>query len=90
MYKCPKCSSGSTYKERINGMDTGDRVCKDCGYITSANSFKNNDRVIGSTAGAAILGASLGGPIGLIIGGILGAWVGSEVDKSKDRDDENG
>ena len=40
MYKCPKCNSKNTYKEKILGQDTGDRVCKDCGHITSAASFR--------------------------------------------------
>lgn len=42
-----------------------------------------SNRVIGSTAGAAILGASLGGPIGMIIGGVLGALVGKSVDEGE-------
>ncbi|MUK91903.1 hypothetical protein GNP80_05565 [Aliivibrio fischeri] len=40
MYKCPKCKSPNTYKEKIMGSDTGDRVCKDCGHTTSAVSFR--------------------------------------------------
>ncbi|MGF1836793.1 TFIIB-type zinc ribbon-containing protein [Photobacterium sanguinicancri] len=92
MYKCPKCSSKNTSKERINGSDTGDRICKDCGHITSSNSFKqsNNDRVIGATTGGAILGASLGGPFGLLLGGVIGALMGSAVTESKDEDSDNG
>ncbi|WP_218420058.1 TFIIB-type zinc ribbon-containing protein [Alteromonas lipotrueae] len=39
-YICPKCGSEDTYKERVNGADSGDRICKSCGYTTSANSFK--------------------------------------------------
>lgn len=42
MYQCPKskCKSKNTYKEKILGQDTGDRVCNDCGYITSSASFR--------------------------------------------------
>ncbi|CAM4420604.1 HNH endonuclease signature motif containing protein [Pseudoalteromonas maricaloris] len=39
-----------------------------------------SNRVIGSTAGAAILGASLGGPVGMILGGVFGALLGKSVD----------
>ncbi|OHY89562.1 hypothetical protein BI375_23490 [Vibrio rotiferianus] len=85
MYKCPKCSSEDTYKEKINGMDTGDRVCRSCGHITSASSFKkNSDRAVGAATGGAILGASLGGPVGLVVGGLLGAWLGNVVDENKE------
>ena len=44
MYTCPKCSSTDTYKERINGSDTGDRICKICEYTTSAVSFKEKGK----------------------------------------------
>ena len=84
MYKCPKCSSENTHKERINGADTGDRVCQKCGYTTTANSFKNNDRVVGSATGGAILGASIGGPFGALIGGVIGGLIGNAVDESKE------
>lgn len=47
-----------------------------------ANSQISN-RVIGSTAGAAILGASLGGPAGMVIGGIIGALLGKSVDEGE-------
>ena len=43
MYQCPKCKSTETYKEKIMGADTGDRVCKICDYTTSANSFKTDN-----------------------------------------------
>lgn len=29
--RCPDCGSSSVYKERINGAQTGDWVCADCG-----------------------------------------------------------
>ncbi len=31
---CPKCASGHVVKERseFGGQDTGDYLCKDCGY----------------------------------------------------------
>lgn len=40
MYTCPKCKSTDTYKEKINGSDTGDRICNSCKYTTSAISFR--------------------------------------------------
>lgn len=45
MYQCPKseCKSTDTYKEKIMGNDTGDRICKKCGYTTSANSFRKEN-----------------------------------------------
>ena len=43
IYKCPKCSSKSTSKDKVfAGNDSGDRVCNDCGYISTANQFKVN------------------------------------------------
>jgi hypothetical protein len=44
MYTCPKCSSTDTYKERINGSDTGDRICESFEYTTSAVSFGEKDK----------------------------------------------
>ena len=41
------------------------------------------NRVIGATAGAAILGASLAGPVGMIVGGLLGALIGKSVDEGE-------
>ncbi|EKO3444223.1 Eag protein [Vibrio fluvialis] len=45
MYKCPKCGSHDTYKEKIMGQDTGDRVCQECNHITSAASFRVKEEV---------------------------------------------
>ncbi len=45
MYKCPKCSSKSTSKEKVfAGNDSGDRVCNECGHIAPANQFKVKDK----------------------------------------------
>ncbi|WP_157076066.1 TFIIB-type zinc ribbon-containing protein [Alteromonas stellipolaris] len=45
-YICPKCGSDDTYKEKIMGADTGDRICKSCGYTTSGNSFKTKEEAM--------------------------------------------
>jgi transcription initiation factor TFIIIB Brf1 subunit/transcription initiation factor TFIIB len=44
MYKCPKCQSYSTSKERsFAGGDTGDRICNSCGYTAQSHMFKIKD-----------------------------------------------
>ncbi|KAA8985468.1 Eag protein [Halospina sp. K52047b] len=40
MYKCPKCGSSDTSKERLQGWDTGDRICANCGCTTAAVDFR--------------------------------------------------
>jgi RNA polymerase subunit RPABC4/transcription elongation factor Spt4 len=44
MYKCPKCGSSNTIKEKIMGADTMDRICQNCKYIGSKNEFKNKEQ----------------------------------------------
>ncbi|WP_249932568.1 hypothetical protein [Campylobacter mucosalis] len=49
--KCPKCGSENIKKERINArnvgadfdkeIDTGDRICQDCGFIGTNFEFEN-------------------------------------------------
>jgi uncharacterized protein YcfJ len=51
--------------------------------VTREANSQISNRVIGSTAGAAILGASLGGPVGMVVGGILGAFLGNSVDEGE-------
>ena len=51
--------------------------------VTRDANAQISNRVIGSTAGAAILGASLGGPVGMIVGGVLGALLGKSVDEGE-------
>ena len=36
---CPECGNTSFYKERISGQQTGDLVCKKCGYTDHPNAF---------------------------------------------------
>ncbi|WP_250325180.1 MULTISPECIES: hypothetical protein [unclassified Campylobacter] len=49
MIKCPQCGSENIKKERIDieeagdrEIDTGDRVCKECGYTSFKTSFEYN------------------------------------------------
>lgn len=43
-YKCPKCSSDSTSKDKgFAGNDTGDRICNRCGHTAPAHTFKVKD-----------------------------------------------
>lgn len=44
---------------------------------------ESQNRIIGSAAGGAILGASLGGPFGALLGGAIGALLGDSVNKSR-------
>jgi predicted RNA-binding Zn-ribbon protein involved in translation (DUF1610 family) len=43
MYRCPKCGSNNTSKERIMGADTMDRICGNCGYIGPKQEFKEKE-----------------------------------------------
>lgn len=40
MYKCPECGSSDTSKERLQGWDTGDRICANCSCTTAAVDFR--------------------------------------------------
>ena len=48
MYKCPNCGSSSIKKERIyveeagREIDTGDRICQDCGFVGTSNEFNRD------------------------------------------------
>jgi predicted nucleic-acid-binding Zn-ribbon protein len=47
MYKCPKCGSDNTHKDRIMGSDTMDRKCGDCGYMGVYREFKEENQSSG-------------------------------------------
>lgn len=44
-YKCPKCGSASTRKDKCLGHDTGDRICNDCGYEDVRAEFERKREV---------------------------------------------
>ena len=48
--------------------------------VSKSTNAQLSNRVVGSTAGAAILGASLAGPVGMLVGGVIGALLGKSVD----------
>jgi len=57
--------------------------CKFKTIDSADDSPDHQNRLIGSAAGGAILGASLGGPIGALLGGALGVLLGDSVNNAK-------
>jgi DNA polymerase III alpha subunit (gram-positive type) len=43
-YRCPKCQSTDTEKDRdpFRGADTGDRICNKCGHVGWHTSFEKS------------------------------------------------
>lgn len=49
---CPKCGSKNIKKERLDAInmgagfhkeiDTGDRICQDCGFVGTSNQFNQD------------------------------------------------
>ncbi|MEZ8095800.1 hypothetical protein ACED51_17005 [Photobacterium swingsii] len=46
MYKCPKCGSTDTDKDRYLGSDTMDRVCFDCNYVGAKSEFRKPEKQV--------------------------------------------
>jgi len=40
IYKCPKCGSENIESEVRGGHRTGDKICKDCGYVGWIKDFE--------------------------------------------------
>lgn len=50
-YRCPKCGSRNTHKDRIMGSDTMDRECEDCGHVGWHASFRDDPDVAAEDVG---------------------------------------
>ncbi|MDP3266837.1 MAG: TFIIB-type zinc ribbon-containing protein [Sulfuricurvum sp.] len=44
MRKCPKCGSENIESEVLGGHRTGDKICKDCGYVGWVKDFEAEDK----------------------------------------------
>lgn len=42
--QCPNCGGTAIDRERILGMDTGDKKCCDCGYVGMLREFYSDEQ----------------------------------------------